>query len=236
MIAFSLAASRGGFVGLAVGFLLLTAQSAARWRKLAFLGLFVVPALILAPNPVIQRFLNPGSGDNAAVQAREITWSAGLRMVAAHPLAGVGLYRFRQLVLLYEDPSQIQVRTLAHNTYIEVAAEQGLPGLLLFVTALGMIAAGLRRAIHASRGAGHLLLSKGARGLQAALVSTVVCAFFVSAGWNRFFWFVFFLGAAAARVGQAEPAAAVEGPDEASLDAGESSEPVTASGLLASTC
>jgi O-antigen ligase len=220
IIAFSLAASRGGVVGLAAGLLLLTVRSRARWRKIAIIGLLIVPPLMMGSGSVIQRFVNPGFGDTAAVEARRIVWNAALRMIAANPVTGVGLARFRDLIVQYEEPyASVQVRSMAHNTYLEVAAEQGLSGFLVFGLALAMVWIGLQRAIRDSRRIGPPLLYECAIGLQAALLAAMVCAFFVSAGWQRFFWFIPFLAAAAVRLGRGETVAALLALKEGSSDA-----------------
>src|SRR5260370_17912679 len=121
-VAFLMAASRGGFVGLAIGLFFLMFRSRRGVRALVLIGLLIAPLLVLVPNTSIQRLLNPGKGDQDAVDARHITWMAGLRMIEAHPIGGIGLNQFRNLVVSYEGINDKinnkPVQTLAHNTYI----------------------------------------------------------------------------------------------------------------------
>jgi len=185
-VAFLMAASRGGFVGLAIGLLFLMLRSGKGVRALVLIGLVIAPLLVLVPNTSVQRILNPGHGDQEAVDARHTTWLAGLRMIEAHPIAGVGLNQFRRLVLSYETNDK-PVQSLAHNTYIEVAAELGIPGLVAY---LALIWSGFRALSRAARPETQPMLREVAIGFQAAMIAAVVCALFVSASWFRFLWLV----------------------------------------------
>jgi O-antigen ligase len=191
-VAFLMAASRGGFVGLAIGLLFLLFRSGKGVRAVLLIGLVIAPLLVLVPNTSIQRIFHPGTGDDEAVDARHITWLAGLRMIEAHPIGGVGLGQFRNLVLNYEATNDKPVRSLAHNTYIEVAAELGIPGLLAY---LALIWSGFRAVSHAARIKGQPMLREMAIGFQAAMIAATVCATFVSASWFRFLWLVLLLPA-----------------------------------------
>ena len=195
-VAFLMAASRGGFVGLAIGLFFLTFRSGRGVRALVLIGLVIAPLLVLVPNTSIQRILNPGKGDQAGVDARQITWMAGLRMIEAHPIGGIGLGQFRSLVESYEGINDkvygMPVRTLAHNTYIEVCAELGIPGLLVY---LALIWAGFRALSRAARLKEQPMLREVAIGFQAAMIAATVCATFVSASWFRFLWLVLLLPA-----------------------------------------
>ncbi len=191
-VAFLMAASRGGFVGLAIGLLFLLFRSGKGVRAVLLIGLVIAPLLVLVPNTSIQRIFHPGTGDDEAVDARHITWLAGLRMIEAHPIGGVGLGQFRSLVLNYEATNDKPVRSLAHNTYIEVAAELGIPGLLAY---LAFIWSGFRALSRAARFKEQPMLHEVAIGFQAAMIAATVCATFVSASWFRFLWLVLLLPA-----------------------------------------
>ncbi len=191
-VAFLMAASRGGFVGLAIGLLFLLFRSGKGLRAVLLIGLVIAPLLVLVPNTSIQRIFHPGTGDDEAVDARHITWLAGLRMIEAHPIGGVGLGQFRSLVLNYEATNDKPVRSLAHNTYIEVAAELGIPGLLAY---LAFIWSGFRALSRAARFKEQPMLHEVAIGFQAAMIAATVCATFVSASWFRFLWLVLLLPA-----------------------------------------
>lgn len=194
LIAFFLAASRGGLIGALAGFLVVLTKSRKRLRNLVLAGSLIIPVLAVAPNSPVERLLNPDYGDQMAVAARKTTWRAGLRMFQAHPVIGIGLARFKTVVLQYESSSDaVQIQSLAHNTYIEVAAEQGLLGFLPFIATLIAAYLALGRAAQMTAKVEPPLLNQACVGLQAALLAAWVGAFFVSAWWFRFYWFPVFL-------------------------------------------
>jgi O-antigen ligase len=66
----------------------------------------------------------------------------GLHIAASHPLLGVGIGCYRQANARYAP--QLGERD-AHNTYVSLAAETGLPGLLLWLGLVGSVLAQVRR-------------------------------------------------------------------------------------------
>ena len=56
-------------------------------------------------------------------------------MIKDHPLTGIGLDNFKPLVTRYEGRGG-ELEKIAHNTYIEIAAEMGIPSLLVFLAIL----------------------------------------------------------------------------------------------------
>jgi len=71
---------------------------------------------------------------------RLVIWSRGLRLVLEHPILGVGAGCFRSgyasLPGSEELAAELRSRS-AHSTYLQAAAEHGLPGLSLFLAILG---------------------------------------------------------------------------------------------------
>lgn len=186
------AASRGGFLGLAAAFLFLLCHSSHRMRNLAILTVLTVPVLFYAPNSPLQRFLNPSYSDVEAKDARVIAWKAAIRMIRAHPVTGVGLANFKPLVTQYEDGDSTVI-SIAHNTYLETAAELGIPALLIH---LGLIAASfitLGRVRRRARARQMQHLGDIALALQAGLLCYAVSAVFLSTWWQQFVWVFLFL-------------------------------------------
>jgi hypothetical protein len=196
------AASRGGFLGLAAAFLFLIWRSQHRVRNLVIVTTLLVPLLLLSPSSPLQRFKAPSYGDQLAQQARLITWRAGLKMIQSHPLTGIGINNFKPYVTAYENPGE-NVASLAHNTYVEIAAELGLPALIVF---LGLFASSfialerIRRRANATR---LTHLANIAVGIQAGLCSYLVSAVFVSAWWQKLVWLLLFLTICVNRLGSA---------------------------------
>jgi putative inorganic carbon (hco3(-)) transporter len=107
-------------------------------------ALVVVPAAV--PESVRAR-LAETSNDSLEAESeldrssslRLMLWKGGLRMVADQPLLGVGMYRFAEVVpsfteemLRPDDPRD------AHNAFLLVAAEMGVPSLLLLLLILSL--------------------------------------------------------------------------------------------------
>ncbi len=186
------AASRGGFLGLTVAFLFLVWRSGFRVRNFVVVSTLVVPLALFYPASPWRRFQQPGYGDRLAQEARLTAWKAGLRMIRAHPLTGVGIANFKPLVAQYEDPGE-QVISIAHNTYLEIAAEVGVPALIVFLGILFTAFRALEQARRRAQAARVTHLSNVALGLQAGLVSYLVSAFFVSSWWEKMLWLLVFL-------------------------------------------
>ena len=66
----------------------------------------------------------------------------GLRIFASHPVVGVGIGGYREANVRYTP--RLGARD-AHNTYVSLAAETGLPGLLLWLGLVGSVLAQVRR-------------------------------------------------------------------------------------------
>ena len=185
------ASSRGGFIGLLAAFLFLVAHSGHRMRNFAIVSALIVPLTILSPSSPLRRFTDPNYGDKLAEQARLITWKAGLRMISRHPVFGVGLHNFKPLVTQYENPGE-NVVSLAHNTYVELAAELGVGALAVFVGMFITAFSSLERIRRLTHSAKLIHLSNIALGLQAGIVSYLFSAFFVSAWWQKMLWLLIF--------------------------------------------
>ena len=73
-------------------------------------------------------------GANASSsQARERIWSTSLHPAREFAPLGSGIGSFRDVYPLYEDPAEVRSTVVnhAHNDYLEIAMEAGVPGLLL---------------------------------------------------------------------------------------------------------
>jgi len=156
-----LTGSRAGvallLVALAVWAALLAVSraGAGRWKRIgAGLAIVAVGAL-LASAPLLSRVANrhiaPAQGTSparsnplASVQAtaeaqshsasfRRYTWTGTFRMAKAHPILGTGLGTYD---VAYPRYAETAYTAHAHNSYLQLAAEVGFPGVLLLLTAL----------------------------------------------------------------------------------------------------
>ena len=116
-------------------------------RILQFIGaalLLVTFSAVVFGEPLIGRLASTFDLSEGSNAARLSIWQSAAKEAAAHPLLGAGLGGFASAV----DPSGgFRVPSNAHSTYLEIAAELGIIGFVLFVSALGTaIVMALRRA------------------------------------------------------------------------------------------
>jgi len=80
-----------------------------------------------------------------AALPRTHTWQAVIKMVAQHPL-GVGPGGFAEAFLPFQPAGYGSLRVYhAHNDYLEIMSETGIPGLLLLLTAFALAMASAAR-------------------------------------------------------------------------------------------
>ena len=66
-------------------------------------------------------------------------WKTSLQFIRQYPLTGIGPGRFRYEYQLNGPPEQYDTPYHAHNIYLHIAAEQGIPSLLLFLWMVAII-------------------------------------------------------------------------------------------------
>jgi O-antigen ligase len=188
----TLGASRGGFIAIGAAFLWLVWHSPRRLRNFIVVIILVTPPILLFPSSPVRRLIHPAYGDLNGVENRRIAWKAGLRMVERHPLMGIGLGEFKPQMDYYADPG-VNFSSIAHNTYLEVAAETGLPNFLVFVAMLFFTYRSLDRVRRRASDSGPPLVYLAATGMQAGFVGYLVGAFFLSSEYMKLFWLWMFL-------------------------------------------
>jgi putative inorganic carbon (hco3(-)) transporter len=206
---FVLTQSRGGIVGLAVGLLALVALAGrARPRVLALVLVLVAVGVGYyfgyKPAHVFSSGQRGGSGLNSASSGRVDEWRVALRVFEGHPLGGVGVGNFpvvepsyaTQTFNLEFSRAVVKQQLVAHNTYLELAAELGLVGLILF---LAILAVPLRVAWRVLAKQRRKLdgLEFSACGLLAGTIGMLAGYFFLSAEFEKPLWIVLALLAAA---------------------------------------
>ena len=187
LLGLTVSASRGGFLGLIASFLFVIWRSRQRVRNLLVVILLVVPMALVSPISPLRRLMDPNHSDTEAEDNRTIVWKAGLHMIEAHPLVGVGLGNFKSAVISYEEPGEKKT-FIAHNVYIEIAAEMGLPALLVFFAIIICTFQTLERVRRRTIRGGSSFLYQAAIGVQAGLIGYVVSSFFSSEEYQKLFW------------------------------------------------
>jgi putative inorganic carbon (HCO3(-)) transporter len=204
--------SRGALVGL--GGLLAWGILTRRVSFVALLSAGTLIAILLAMGfaffgSVVERRLTDRERiTSSSAAARIVFWEAAANMSADHPLFGVGPERFdaEREKYLRNSPIPLEgkeneqqgrgaVHTV-HNSYLEVAAENGLPAALAFCLFLLAIWISLRNFL---LNPGDPLDDQGRRlaiALQGMLIAAVLSGFFVSAELEASFWLVAVLAGA----------------------------------------
>nr|WP_312880385.1 O-antigen ligase family protein [Actinokineospora xionganensis] len=188
--------SRGGFLALsaAVGWLLLRRVLPLRVfaGALAVIALIGASAMSLAGPALAKAFGEKSFIAGSNVDARELRWQAAARMLAENPVLGVGPGGFRSEYAAASHNAEIGEQTpVAHNMYLEVAAELGLPGFVLFLALLVLATVATERVLRASRHRRPMVA------VQAALIAVVVASTFLSQQYYLPLWLLIGLAVAA---------------------------------------
>jgi O-antigen ligase len=189
----ALAASRGAFIGLGAGMVLGVARSRGRLRTfIAVTALFVGIALLMPRSP-IDRFLSPSRGDARAASERMVLWRSGIHIFLENPVTGIGPHNFKRRIdsLIREKNLDLDRAFIAHNTYIQIGAEQGLVGLIPFLAVIVGTFLTLERVRRRSRS--RTFTHAAAEGLQVGLVAYSVAILFLTAEYQKLFWLIVFL-------------------------------------------
>jgi O-antigen ligase len=193
--------SRGGFIALAVVSLVTLVKVPSRIPFLRT-GLTLSAILIfslVAPPTYWQRISTIWGGEDLKTAAdgylrggfetaRWQIWKNGLILIASHPILGVGAGAFTVAEGSLHKGGKWNA---PHSSFIQIAAELGLPGLGVFLFLLYRGFSNCRRVIRATRGsrslAGHFWV---AHGLEASLCGYVVAGSALSQAYSDIFYFL----------------------------------------------
>ena len=179
-----LSLNRAAGTALAATLLLLWSQTGHRWQILAVSSPAIAGTLFwFAKSDYWDRFRAIWSSeglrsslDQATVSERLELWRGALQMVEDHPWFGVGPSNYEHMIGEYLSPALAGIP--AHNSWLHLASETGLPGVILY-TALffsGLVV--LQQAKCRRRGVSWP--DYGARLVQASLVAYLVGALFIT--------------------------------------------------------
>jgi len=189
-----LSQSRGGLLAL-------TLMAVLAWfnsrHKLKLLAGFVAAMLLMfaiSPGQMLERIQQiqiagqAETGAEVSTRQRVELAKAGINMMAAQPLFGVGLGQFKSeefhynpvLTDLNPDPK------IAHDTYVQLGAEGGIPTLLLYVAIL-ILTLSTCRSAQKVPGVPEKF-SVLALSFQIGLIGIVVAEFFLTAQYIKEVW------------------------------------------------
>lgn len=128
--------SRGGWIGFAFSALIFIVL--IEKRLLLSLIPISVGAIYLLPQTILNRILSIGNLQDSSNAYRIKMWEITGNIIRDHPIAGVGFGH-----LPFKQTYETYIRTMpifhSHNTYLQTAAETGIPGLLVFLLFLFII-------------------------------------------------------------------------------------------------
>ncbi len=204
----ALSVSRGGLLALGVA-LVIGVFVAGRWRvHMATLTIIVAIGTVAyftayAPPQALQRITHANGGSG-----RSNIWAVGWRMFEAHPVGGVGAGNFPVSSVHYllspgtitESRFIVDQPQVAHNTYLNVLAEEGVVGAALFIGLVGFVLWCYRLAWRRFRRSGDRDLEIIAYALFTGLVGFLAASFFLSEEFSKQLWILLALGPALLRL------------------------------------
>lgn len=222
-----LTGSRGGMVGLVavLAIMLLTKTAGIRIsHKIAFLGLIAGAAILLGDKINMERYLtltDIQSDYNMYDElGRKKIWQHAIALTLDNPVTGVGVNCF-SMALGYrrEELGLLPKWQTTHNSFLQISAETGLVGFVLFVS---INLRTLLTFFRASRIEPETDEAREIRVLGSLMllgfIGNLVVGFFLSQGWSVFFTLFFALAAVLQRL-QAQLVVS-EGTDQSNVRAG----------------
>lgn len=210
--------SRSGLIALAA-MLIAAVAVGGRWRRWAALLLVVVSVLTVGYFVAIASSTATARVTSSDTSGRSTIWTIGWRMVQANPLIGVGSNNFQTASIHYlQAPGAVTRADLivntpkvAHNIFLEVLADMGIPGLLAF---LGVVAASVATAMRAAKAfqrSGDDDLELMSRCVVLAIVGFMVSDFFLSGEFSKQLWLLLAMGPALLALARARGGSHEEG-------------------------
>jgi len=191
--------SRGGLVGLAGMLLVAAFQAKKKFKAGLFVLLCVVIMMNVMPESVKERFSKTKIEENYigddtidSTTRRFRLAEAGWKMFLANPLFGVGVGNYYWECREYADNIHAG---RAHNMYIEIMAELGIIGAVLFFAIIYSLFKTLKKIVKMN-----ILESNYAQGIYIGLVGFLIAAIFLHAQQDKGFWFVMFMTIALERI------------------------------------
>lgn len=211
--------SRGAMVALAIVAILVLITLRVRMRHVAVLPAVAVVGWLLLPAELKTRLLTiealtPGAAvqTDSSMQKRQLLFATALRMFDDHPVGGVGAGNFARAfpryandvgssARQYDDPG---VRQFPHSLYVEIAAENGLLGIVTFGAVIAAAYAGLHRARRRLLARHDVTHAGLVAGLAIALTAYLLTSLFLHGSFLRYLWLLLALVAAVSHLGVAE--------------------------------
>jgi O-antigen ligase len=187
-------ASRGALLGIVAALILLTISAGPKVRRKVLIAapITVVVAFMLMPKAAVTRIFSfsessAASSDEAleSSRIREQLLRDSVRMTFEHPLFGVGLGQFSANEGSNTMPGLgFSLYLQPHNSYMQIASENGIPGLLFYLGALFSLFSLLSKTNQACAGKPKMHdISMAVLCLRISLTGFCVAIFFLNFGY-----------------------------------------------------
>jgi O-antigen ligase len=122
------------------------------FRLVAILPIAAAVLFAIAPDQISRRFVSTFDMTDPTVQDRVAMLREGEHMVRDHPFVGVGPNMVEALYADYRDPGAVeQINPHLHNVPVQIAAERGIPALLIWLGFIGVLAYDVTKKLHDPR-------------------------------------------------------------------------------------
>jgi O-antigen ligase len=167
IVALALTFTRSAWVGLVAGVGVLIVLKDR--RLLAGIPLVVALAILIAPTSVTARMYSMFDVNDPSNKDRVAMLQSGIEIVRDHPITGVGPDMVKSVYREYRQPWAVNdLNVHLHNVPVHIAAERGLPALLVWLGFIVYLTRDLIRRLTTSR---HPSLAAGALAAVAAMVA-----------------------------------------------------------------
>jgi O-antigen ligase len=133
--------TRNAWLGAAVG-IGVVALLLRHLRFIAGMIALLVLLYLVAPQSIQRRFQSGLNPEDPNTANRFEVWETSIRLIRAHPWIGVGPESVQREALHYRGTNEYPDWLYQHmlNNFLQIAAERGLPGLLLWLWFMGRLA------------------------------------------------------------------------------------------------
>jgi O-antigen ligase len=193
-----LTGSLGAMIGLVASTLAMIFKGSNKKLKI-LIPVFLALAFVYQGGAYLKAKVGLGTQDItqiATAKSRIDSWKAGLKMLADHPLTGVGLGQF---IFAYRDYSDADA-LVAHNTFLQYASQSGLAAGLMYLMIIYGVLHSYLREIFARQRPTDDFLSAVRDATAIAVIGFFVCSMFLNLGIYEIFYFILLLGFAERKV------------------------------------
>ncbi len=180
--------SRGNWIGLLVAVFMFFMFYDRRFVWLGVIALLLSPMFL--PQNVINRFLSVGDMGDTSTSYRVYIWMGTLNMLKDYWFSGIGVgtEAFNKIYPMYAYSGVIAPHS--HNLYLQIIAENGIAGLLAFVS---MIVIYFKMCISSIINNEHKFLKALVTGLAAGMLGYLVQGMFDNVWYNYRVFLLFFV-------------------------------------------